>query len=117
MPVIKFDPHLFNFLIDGDKRFFLVSWDNSTFLVTDNCPHRGGPLHLGNFDCQKKTICCPWHSLVTSTNHLQQNAMPLIWRNDIAVAILPETKSKSIAFKHRHILPTSEVSIKYAEYS
>ncbi|WP_460201033.1 hypothetical protein [Scytonema sp. NUACC21] len=37
--------------------------------------------------------------------------MPLVWRNDIAVAVLPETKSKSIAFKRRHILATSEVSI------
>ncbi|MBW4503325.1 MAG: Rieske 2Fe-2S domain-containing protein [Scytonema hyalinum WJT4-NPBG1] len=112
MPVVKFDPHLSNFLIHDDRRFFLISLDNGIFLVTDNCPHRGGPLHLGYFDCQKSTIICPWHELVVSMNHLQQHAMPLVWRNDIAVAVLPEIKSKSIAFKHRHILATSEVSIK-----
>lgn len=116
MPVVKFDPHLSNFLIHDDKRFFLISLDNSMFLVADNCPHRGGPLHLGYFDCQKNTITCPWHSLVVSTNRLQKNAMPLICRNDIAVAVLPETKSKSVAFQHRHLLATLEVSIKQAEY-
>lgn len=117
MPVVKFDPRLSNFLIHGDKRFFLMFLDNSMFLVADNCPHRGGPLHLGYFDCHKNTISCPWHNLFVSINHLQQNAMPLVWRNDIAVAVLPETKSKSVAFQRRHLLATSEVSIKQAEYS
>lgn len=94
MSIIKFDPHLSNFLIHGDRRFFLISLDNSTFLVTDNCPHRGGPLHLGKFDCQKNTIICPWHDLVVSIHHLQKSAVPLVWRQDIAVAVLPEAKSK-----------------------
>ncbi|MDJ0797775.1 MAG: Rieske 2Fe-2S domain-containing protein [Calothrix sp. MO_167.B12] len=112
MPVVKFDPHLSNFLMHGDRRFFLTSLDNSIFLVADNCPHRGGPLHLGYFNCQKNTITCPWHGLVVSTNRLQQNAMPLVWRNDIAIAVLPQTKPQSIAFQHRHLLATSEVGIK-----
>lgn len=112
MPVIRFDPTLSNFLIHGDRRFFLMSSGNQTFLVGDNCPHRGGPLHLGYFDCQNSVIVCPWHNLAVSTHRLQQCAMPFVWRNDCAVAVLPEAKLKSLAFKHRHIWATPEGSIK-----
>ncbi len=109
MPVIKFDPNLSNFLNYGNKRFFLISFDSSTFLVADNCPHRGGPLHLGYFDCKKSAIICPWHNSVVSIQRLEQLAIPLVWRCDVAVAVLPEAESAQIAFKQRHILATLEI--------
>jgi nitrite reductase (NADH) small subunit len=109
MSVIKFDPHRSNFMIHDDRRFFLISLDNSIFLVRDNCPHRGGPLHLGYFNCQKSAIVCPWHNSAVSLHRLQQLAIPLIWRNDIAVAVIPGAESTSIVFKHCHIMIIPEI--------
>ncbi|WP_445633328.1 Rieske domain-containing protein [Nostoc sp. DSM 114161] len=109
MPVIKFDPQQSNFLIHGDRRFFLISLDNRTFLVTDNCPHRGGPLHLGYFNCQKSAIVCPWHNSAVSVQRLQQHAMPLVWRHNLAIAVIPKAESTPIVFKHRHILVAPEI--------
>jgi nitrite reductase (NADH) small subunit len=96
MPVVKFDPIASNFLIHGDQRFFLMPSNNQTFLVGDRCPHRGGPLHLGQVDCQNKTIICPWHQFAVSTHRLQKSALPLVWRKNIAIAVLPELKLQSI---------------------
>ncbi|MEH2263306.1 Rieske (2Fe-2S) protein [Nostoc sp.] len=109
MSVIKFDPHQSNFMIHGDRRFFLISLDNSTFLVRDNCPHRGGPLHLGYFNCQNNAIVCPWHNSAVSVHRLQQLAMPLVWRNDVAIAVIPGAESTPIAFKHRYIMVYPEI--------
>lgn len=109
MLVIRFDPNLANFLIHGDKRYLLIFFDFRPFLIKNNCPHRGGPLHLGNFDCQKNAFICPWHESAISISRLQKYAMPLVWRKDIAVAVLPQSNSKSVVIKHRHILATSEI--------
>lgn len=106
MPVIKFDPNLSNFIVDGNERFFTITLDNRSFVVRDNCPHRGGPIHLGQFDCQKNTIICPWHGLTVSTTSLQQLAIPVVWRYDVALAVIVEAegKSESITLQNRHIM-------------
>lgn len=104
MSAIRFDPNLSNFLIHGDKRFFLISFGSRTFLVGDHCPHRGGPLHLGCLDHEKSAIICPWHNSTVSIQRLQKLAVPLVWRRDHAVAILPGAELTPIAIQHRHIL-------------
>ncbi len=115
MPVIKFDPNLSNFIIHGDRRFFLTSFGSRPFLVRDNCPHRGGPLHLGYLVCnrsarsknyEKDAIICPWHNSTVSIQRLQRHAVPLVWRRDIAVAILSGAELTPIIVKHSQILVT-----------
>jgi nitrite reductase (NADH) small subunit len=104
MPVVKFDPNVANFLIQGDRRFFLMSLDNDLFLMRDNCPHRGGPLHLGSLDCKKGTIVCPWHEATVSIQRLQQHAVPCIRHRDMAVAVFPTVESTPIVAKRRQLL-------------
>ncbi|MBW4615059.1 MAG: Rieske (2Fe-2S) protein [Desmonostoc vinosum HA7617-LM4] len=110
MPIIKFDPRQSNFLIHGDRRYFLTTIDGSAFLVVDKCPHRGGPLHLGYLNCRKNAIVCPWHDSSVSIHRLQQLAIPLIWRHDVVVAILPGSETTPVIFKHRNLLATPEIS-------
>lgn len=102
MPIVRFDPKLVNFLIHGDRRYFPILIDNYPFLIQDNCPHRGGPIHLGHLNCGKSAIICPWHKSAVSLQSLQRLALPSIWhRNELLIAILPESDSAQIVLKHR----------------
>jgi hypothetical protein len=103
MPIIRFNPTKSNFLVDGDKRFFLMSHKGLTFLVKDNCPHRGGPLHLGCLNNQQGSIICPWHNSSVSIQSLRNSAIPLVLHHTIAIAILPKIESPSVVTQQRTI--------------
>jgi len=58
---LKFSLIQYNYLVIEEQRYFLFKLlDNSLILTDDRCPHRGGPLHLGNFN-KAGCIFCPWH--------------------------------------------------------
>lgn len=109
MPIVRFDSKLANFVIHGDRRYFFILIDNCPFFIQDNCPHRGGPIHLGYLNCKKDAIMCPWHNSAVSLQRLQSLAVPSIWRrNELLTVVLPESNSAQIILKHRQTMVAAE---------
>ena len=51
---------------------FLVLWDENTFrVISEICPHLGGPLSEGEFCKKSNTIKCPWHGYKFSLENLK----------------------------------------------
>lgn len=44
-----------------NERFFILTLPEKRFLISDKCPHRGGPLSLGQLCEKSESIRCPWH--------------------------------------------------------
>lgn len=105
MLVVTFDTTRYNFIIAGEKNFFLFQLsDGSRVLIHDRCLHRGGPLHLGHWDNDKKCLVCPWHQSKYSEKALRKLAIPLICRNGQATAILDELPEVHVRFLKKTIL-------------
>lgn len=43
----------------GDLRIALFLSQGRIYAVSETCPHRGGPLHLGRI--KNGIVICPWH--------------------------------------------------------
>jgi nitrite reductase (NADH) small subunit len=99
MSVIKFRPVRGTLITQGSDRYMLSTIKSSYFLLKAKCPHRGGPLHLGNLSCDKLSVICPWHDLEVSINKLQNSAVPMVCRGNAAIAILPQDASIPVEVK------------------
>jgi len=74
---ISFEESKGDFLICGDKRYFVFRDDDSgAFVIPAKCPHRGGPLNLGKFDECKGRLYCPWHGYFWSVRKLRSWGLP-----------------------------------------
>ena len=105
MLVITFDTTEYNFIIAGEKSYFLLQLsDGSKILLHDRCLHRGGPLHLGHWDNDTKCLVCPWHQTKYSEKALRRRAIPLICRNGQATAVLDESQDVSVRLLKKTIL-------------
>jgi len=63
----------------GDQRaFLLASPAELPVIINGRCPHRGGPLALGTFDCARRELRCPWHGQRHSLAQLHARALPAI---------------------------------------
>ncbi|WP_170229870.1 Rieske 2Fe-2S domain-containing protein [Polyangium fumosum] len=107
MAVVTFDPGHARFVIAGNLRFFLSTTDGHVFhLLRAACPHRGGPLHLGQLDADAGTIRCPWHDGEVSLRCLQRDAAPLVVRPGSATAVVPDPGGEPITVDGRLVLAT-----------
>lgn len=66
----------------GERHAVGITRDGRWLLVDTTCPHRGGPLHLGQFDADASTVTCPWHGRVAHCNSLQPLGEPWIRSGD-----------------------------------
>jgi nitrite reductase/ring-hydroxylating ferredoxin subunit len=65
----------------GDARAFLLAPPDATpAIIEGRCPHRGGPLALGHYDCRDRQWRCPWHGQKHALPALQARALPAIRR-------------------------------------
>lgn len=46
------------------------------FVMSAQCPHRGGPLHLAGVTPDASRLICPWHDRKTSTARLRAGSPP-----------------------------------------
>ena len=105
MIVVTFDPEEFNFIKAGDTSYFLLRLDDgSLVLYNDTCDHRGGPLHLGNWDRDAKCLVCPWHGSKYSEKVLRKNSKPLVQRSGRVTAVLDIDPSTPIRLVKKTIL-------------
>jgi nitrite reductase (NADH) small subunit len=75
MNIIELDLDRYDLLSIGERNYFVLNThDGKQTLVSDRCPHRGGPLHLGNWDWTGNGIVCPWHQTCVSVRALIRRA-------------------------------------------
>jgi len=78
MQVIQFHRDHCTRLAVGDAGYFVLENQGQTLAVPDKCPHRGGPLHLGQLsDCSRKLVC-PWHDTAFPIASLAKRALPTL---------------------------------------
>ncbi len=87
---IKLNTDAHNFFLVGENRspYFLLKANQETYITTDRCPHRGGPLHLGCWT--GKSLKCPWHETIMSLNFLKKHALPFVRRKTVITAIMED---------------------------
>ncbi|GAA3004636.1 MULTISPECIES: Rieske (2Fe-2S) protein [Streptosporangium] len=71
----------------GDETYFFLERSGSVHLIHSRCPHRGGPLHLGEIEDER--LRCPWHGSTFRVDRLCDRAVPTIQRGSSVVAYLP----------------------------
>jgi nitrite reductase (NADH) small subunit len=68
-----------NFIEIGEKRFLVLRAEGKgCHTISAMCPHRGGPLHLGEVEDGGHFLKCPWHKTRVSIPHLLRSGMPTI---------------------------------------
>ena len=101
MRVVELDLENENFLVagkhSGASRYF-VWWncDRRPLVLSDECPHRGGPLHLGEVNCPAGAITCPWHGMTWTEKALEQRSIPAVISGSRLTAILDEDPEISV---------------------
>ncbi|MEM9904531.1 MAG: Rieske (2Fe-2S) protein [Cyanobacteria bacterium P01_D01_bin.44] len=81
------------FYVEGTRLFFL-EWDHQTYLVKDYCPHRGGPLSLGDKMIDEGKIICPWHKNKICALGLKERALPMVRvRNRVQFSLEEQTNA------------------------
>jgi nitrite reductase (NADH) small subunit len=96
MPVLSFDTEAASVVSAGDRRWFLLDQDGGPLMVDGTCPHRGGPLHLGDVLADGSAVRCPWHDRCTGTRALRRKALPLVVRGRTATAVLPADADRPV---------------------
>lgn len=84
-----------NVIIHGDRRYFLfkIADDRKAF-VSDGCPHRGGPLHMGSWDASCAKIRCPWHKYSWGEKAVSTRLIPAIRRGRQWSVVLPRAVAR-----------------------
>ena len=62
----------------GAMHYFMVEVNTRRYWVNGSCPHRGGPLFLGQLNPTKDAIICPWHGKQCQLKVLINNALPAV---------------------------------------
>lgn len=70
-------------LINKQRYFFLLE-NSKRYVIPDKCPHRGGPLSLGNICRESQTLQCPWHdNIFTIINLIKKNVTAIRIQNEL----------------------------------
>jgi nitrite reductase (NADH) small subunit len=79
----------FNFISVAERRYFLLQ-DREIWIVPSECPHRGGPLHLGTYSPCKARLVCPWHNNSYAKGRITGRALPTICRRSEVSIVVPK---------------------------
>jgi len=60
-----------------------------SFVMPAKCPHRGGPLHLAEFEGGGGRLVCPWHGGCASVARMIKTAVPAVRRGNAVTAVFP----------------------------
>lgn len=74
----------------GDRRAFLFAAPGAAPLMAEGvCPHRGGPLALGHYDCRTASLRCPWHGHRYTRRQIEAMAWPAVRAGADWLVVLP----------------------------
>ncbi|WP_407313582.1 Rieske 2Fe-2S domain-containing protein [Pseudomonas sp. nanlin1] len=77
-----------NYIAVAQKTYFLKRHQYSTQLLPTTCPHRGGPLHMGEVTADGQSVICPWHDKAYKVCNLEKKSLPTVRvRNQISTVI------------------------------
>ncbi|WP_194292861.1 Rieske (2Fe-2S) protein [Streptomyces smaragdinus] len=85
----EFDRGEHNALVAGDDMYFVMERGTDVHVITSACPHRGGPLHLGEVEDDR--LRCPWHGSFFPVGRLCDRAHPSVRVGDAVTVYLPAT--------------------------
>lgn len=107
MPVLTINLAEVNYLAGDAASYALVSVEGELLFLATSCPHRGGPLHLGEVarDARGRAgLRCPWHGTFISVAQLRQTALPMVWRAQTGDAslVLPAGSEFTAMLRHPH---------------
>ena len=92
---------------NGQRAFLLATPDGPPAIVNGICPHRGGPLALGTYDCATASLRCPWHGQRQTRRQLLARAWPAIRVGEQWVVAVPATgEGGPICFRQRALTIT-----------
>ncbi|VVO05759.1 Rieske 2Fe-2S domain-containing protein [Pseudomonas fluorescens] len=78
MKAITLDIANANYVAVDDKTYFLNRRHDATQLLPTACPHRGGPLHLGEMTTDGQAVICPWHDNQYKVCNLEKKSLPTV---------------------------------------
>jgi Rieske [2Fe-2S] domain len=105
MKIATLDVRDHNMVFLRDDRYFVLEHDGRLFLVSDRCPHRGGPLSLASRSADDKRLVCPWHGSRIACTWLRRQSVPIVRRGTEITAYLPEgDDGASVFLAKRRIL-------------
>ncbi|ROQ78228.1 Rieske 2Fe-2S domain-containing protein [Streptomyces sp. NBC_01260] len=64
------------------------------FVMSAQCPHRGGPLHLAGVTPDASRLICPWHDRKTSTARLRAE-VPAVRSGARVTAVFSESRPRT----------------------
>ncbi|PQZ90817.1 MULTISPECIES: Rieske 2Fe-2S domain-containing protein [Pseudomonas] len=74
------------------KTYFLKYLANSTQLLPTTCPHRGGPLYLGEIADDGQRLICPWHTNAYKVCDLEKKSLPSVRVRDQISIVIGDTE-------------------------
>jgi len=104
MQVVHLNPNAHNFISGQNNYFIYQTSEGKKLLLNAACPHRGGPLYLGNRNCSSEKLICPWHNQKQSEQSLQRHALPMIHVPGRATALIKESPEIHISVSKITIL-------------
>lgn len=84
------------------ERYVLARTDAAPFVLAASCPHRGGPLPLGQLDGHGRLIC-PWHENRYSCSQSRESTIPLVRRANRVTAIFPHDESTAYTTEYQPV--------------
>ena len=83
-----------------DTEILVVSEENDFKVISEICPHLGGPLSEGEFCKNSKTIRCPWHGYKFSLESLKliENPNEGVWAEKFGEKTNRDFEIKKIGF-------------------
>jgi len=81
--------------------FVYARTDHGSFMLPATCPHRGGPLHLAEFEPDSDRLVCPWHGRAASVTRWQRRGIPAVRRGNTVTAVFPSARDSRYRRSHR----------------
>jgi nitrite reductase (NADH) small subunit len=91
-----------NTVILGEDQYFALLRDGAVHLITSRCPHRGGPLQLG--EVQDGRLRCPWHGSTFRVDRLCARSVSTVQRGDQVIAYIPAPEPAAPVATHTMVL-------------
>ena len=110
MLVVEFDSEEHNYIVVEEEPYFVLRTSDIRHVVTrDRCPHRGGPLHLGEWSDRTKSLTCPWHGTCLTAMALRRRAVPSVRSCSTITAVFDVPPDTPVECFQRMVLANDNV--------
>lgn len=96
--------------IDAARYAVFHLGDGELAVCNDACPHRGGPLHLAEYDARTRTLRCPWHGRRVAESVLARQRVPTVQVRQLLWALVPHSTDAAYIVRRKRIVPNERHS-------